>query len=514
MIMSTKKAIFILVLLFLSSLLLSICIVIIYIKKVRTPSKQFPDKTNLIREPAVAGGFYPEDSKELSEAVDRFLKQSEYLPAEGKLKILIVPHAGLEYSGRVAGAGFKQIEKEDFENVILLGASHRSYHNTVAIYGQGSWKTPLGSTPVNEDLSQKLLDNDKKIVFDNAPHKEEHSLEVELIFLQSFLKSFKIVPVLIGQVTEESLNLLAKKIAENLDEKTLLVISSDFSHYPSWETANKVDEKTINSILTGKTENFEKSVADSENQHYPNLDTCACGHNPIKVSLKVAEILNIVDFKKIKYENSGDITKDKSRVVGYAAIGAWSKNNNQTLFLDKNAEEEALTLARETLVKYLSGPNSPNSHNSPKSPELLKPLGAFVTLRKNSQLRGCIGEFEPKEPLYQVIQKMAIAAATEDPRFNPVTKDELKDIKIEISVMTPRQKISDWQKIVLGKHGVVVQSDFRSGTFLPQVATETGWGLEEFLSQLCSQKAGLPANCYKDPKIKLYTFEVQILEEK
>ncbi|MGB9637368.1 MAG: AmmeMemoRadiSam system protein A [Microgenomates group bacterium] len=180
--------------------------------------------------------------------------------------------------------------------------------------------------------------------------------------------------------------------------------------------------------------------------------------------------------------------------------------------ISSKGQKEALTIARKTLEKYLSDRQIPSF--SPKAEVLKKPLGAFVTLKKNKQLRGCIGTFEPKDPLYTVIQKMAIAAATQDPRFFPVSKEELNDIKIEISVLTPKTKINNWRKIKLGKHGVVIQKGFRSGTFLPQVATETGWNLEEFLSQLCTQKAGLPPDCYKDPTVNLYTFKAQIFEER
>jgi len=180
--------------------------------------------------------------------------------------------------------------------------------------------------------------------------------------------------------------------------------------------------------------------------------------------------------------------------------------------LSVSAQSEALKIARKTLGKYLTGGKIPVYH--PRNPQLSQLLGCFVTLRNNHQLRGCIGLFEPKEPLYKVIQKMAIAAATQDPRFPPVTADELKEIKIEISVMSPKKKIDNWQGIKLGKQGVMIQKGPHAGTFLPQVATETGWSLEEFLSQLCTQKAGLPADAYKDPSVNLYTFEAQVFEEK
>jgi len=514
--MSIKNAVIVLVLFFLFSLLLSTCIVLFSINKNKVSLNKSSSGEILKpeRQPAVAGIFYPYDQEKLNKLLDSFLSKAEILPNSGDLKILIVPHAGLEFSGATAGAGFKQLEKSNFSRAILLGASHQVYSNKIALYPKGLWKTPLGEVGVDNDFASKLLDNKENIVADNTPHEKEHSLEVELIFLQKVLKNFKIVPILIGQVSGENLKFLAKKISDNLDENTILIVSSDLSHYPSWQTANEVDNKTINSILSAKVEDFEKTVSEIENQNYPNLATAACGYNPIKVALMVAETLEIKNFKKIKYENSGDTSGNKDRVVGYGAIGAWTKEKPSEEFLNKESQDEALKIARKTLEKYLSSPRSPSSPPSPQSASLLKPLGAFVTLRKNTQLRGCIGEFEPKDPLYLVIQRIAIAAATEDSRFIPVTFDELKDIKIEISVMTPRKKITDWKKIKLGKEGVVTQSGLRSGTFLPQVAQETGWTLEEFLSQLCSQKAGLSPICYKDPNTTLYTFEVQIFAEK
>jgi len=319
------------------------------------------------------------------------------------------------------------------------------------------------------------------------------------------------VPILVGQIDESLIDFLAQKISSVLDEKTLLVVSSDLSHYPSFETANKVDKATIDGILSGKVKTFEQTLQKITKEHYPNLDTCACGENAIKVALKTGEILNITDFKLIKYQNSGNVTEDKGRVVGYGAIGAWSKNEFALSEpLDEKAQKEALKIARETLKNIFS---RKESSSPPLSPSLQKNLGAFVTLRKKGKLRGCIGTFEPKEPLYKVICEMTIAAATGDPRYIPVSAEELNDITIEISVMTPKQKIKDWHKIDLGKHGVVIERGSRSGTFLPQVATETGWSLEEFLRELCTQKAGLEASCYKDPSVILYTFEAQVFEE-
>lgn len=495
--------------LFSLSLLLSYVIVKLH----KMPAKPKNSSQNLPRRPAaVAGSFYPAEAKALKAKIDQLFEEAPTTQKKDNLLILVVPHAGWEYSGLVAAAGFKQLKGKDYERVILLGISHRAFFEGVAVFNQGFWETPLGETLVDEELAKKLVSPKEGIFANTTSHQEEHSLEVQLPFLQTLFPQIKIIPLLIGQANQDTLTSLAQKIADNLNSSTLLLVSSDFSHYPPYEIAKKVDQKTIQAIVSGKAENLEKSLAEAEAQHYPGLETCACGYQAILVALQVAEKFDNFKFEEIKYANSGDLTGEKDRVVGYAAIAGWQRGNPANLMLDEKAQKEALALARQTLETHLSG--QPLSYLSPQSPLLSQPLGAFVTLKKNNELRGCLGEFEPKEPLWQVIQKMTIAAATEDPRFPKVTAEELPDIKIEISVMTPRKKIDDWQKIKLGKEGVVVQYGNRAGTFLPQVALETGWNLEEFLSQLCSQKAGLPPHCFKSPKTNLFVFEVQVLTER
>lgn len=507
------------------------------------PQKQLKTiKDQKIRKPAVAGSFYPGNKEELNTQLNNFFKKTKTVKIEGQPRILIVPHAGIIYSGEVAAWGFKQIEEKNFSRIILLGASHTTWFNHAAIDNNHFWQTPLGKIALDLDFINNLIDH-KKIIPDPSPFVDEHSLEIELIFLQKVLKNFKIVPILISEISEELISVLSQKLAENFDNQTLLVVSTDLSHYPTYEVAVRADESTIKGILSGKKEIFEKTIQEVENAGYPGLETAACGQKAVAIALKLAEILGIQNWQKIYYANSGDISGDYSRVVGYASIiastqgtvnaGGRAPDDAQRRYLkfeerasaggkpaiesgkaslDPFAQKEALQIARKTLEEYLTKKTIPDL--KPQNPSLLKPLGCFTTLRNKSQLRGCIGEFEPDEPLYKVIQKTAINAATRDYRFPPVEASELKDIKIEISVMTPKQKISDWREIKLGKHGVVVQKGLNAGTFLPQVATETGWSLEEFLSHLCAEKAGLPSDCYKDPSTKIFVFEVQVFEEK
>lgn len=470
------------------------------------------EETKMVRLPAVAGAFYPAEKSDLIEQISSFLKKAEPIEIEKYLRILIVPHAGYDYSGQVAAWGFKQLENQGFSKVILLGSSHQVFFKEAAVYNQGRWQTPLGEVEIDEELANTLINQSELIKENLVAHEQEHSLEVELPFLQQVLGDFKMVAILLGQGGEKVLQDLTEAIANNLDEKTLLVISSDLSHYPPYEVANKVDKETIDSILSGEVDKFAQVIERNLNQ--PGVDTCACGAEAIKVGMLVAKKLGIEEIKLINYANSGDISGDQSRVVGYASVGFYSDRKLVTTKdtkLNQKAQKDLLKIARETLESYLKDGKVPEFDVNDE--DLNEKLGAFVTLRKDGNLRGCIGEFEPKEPLYKVVQKKAIDAALNDPRFPPVAFDELKEIEIEISVLSKPEKIDDWKKIQLGKHGVIIRKGLKGGTFLPQVATETGWDLPTFLENLCSQKAGLAKDCYQDSSVNLFTFTAQVFSE-
>jgi len=279
----------------------------------------------IVRKPAVAGSFYPSDKNQLNHQLERFLQQTKTISLSGQLKILVVPHAGIVYSGQTAAWGFKQIENKDYQKIILLGASHIAWFDQAAVFNHGVWMTPLGEVAIDEQLASQIVDDKEKIAADLRPHQMEHDLEVEVIFLQKVLVGFKIVPILVSSPSDRLINHLAKKIGENLDEKTLLIISSDLSHYPGYRLANQVDNKTITSILTGKKQLFENTVKSLEEKNYPGLETVACGYQAIRIGLQVGEKLGL-KWKKIFYENSGDLPAEalakvgKSRVVGYASI--------------------------------------------------------------------------------------------------------------------------------------------------------------------------------------------------
>jgi len=469
------------------------------------------EKKLIIRKPAVAGLFYPKEKDVLLEKIDYFLTKAKKIDLPYSLRILIVPHAGIDYSGQVAAFGFKQIQEKNYKKIILLGVSHHFYFDHAAISASSFWETPLGKVKIDEDLRQKFFDKKEKIIIDENPHLLEHDLEMELIFLQRVLKDFKILPILVSHPSEELVKNLAKKIAQNFDEETLLIASTDLSHYPPYQIANQVDKATIDAILTGKRREFEEKIKALEKKNLPDLDTALCGYEAIKIALVFNELMGGFASRLFFYQNSGDTSGNLAAVVGYASIGFHGELTHNWLSFDNNAKKEALYIARKTLVDYFE--KNKITPFLPKSSYLFQKAGVFVTLRKNGNLRGCIGELKPK-PLYVQLKEVVLKSAFFDPRFSPLTKEELPEIKIEISILSSPKKITDWKKIKLGQHGVVIEGYEKKGVFLPQVAQETGWSLEEFLSHLCVEKTGLSPDCYRDPNVSLFVFEVISFAEK
>ncbi len=466
-----------------------------------------------VREPAVAGQFYQADKEELARQIDGFLAGAEVKKPGGAVLGLVVPHAGYEYSGQVAAWGFKQLKGTDIETVILIGNSHRAYFSGAAVYDKGYFKTPLGEVEIDADLAKKIIDEDKTIKADAAPHKDEHSLEVELPFLQQTLKNFKIVPILMGSGDLSDVEVLAQAISKNIIGKNVLVVaSSDMSHYPLYKDANYADKKTYEAILSGNIDDLENALIALERENLTNAQTFLCAKDAVEVLMSVMQDAGVKDIELLKYLNSGDTAGEKLQVVGYSAIAFYGERFSGEL--NEAEQQKLLEIAKQTVEAYVKTGQTPNLAQTSKA--LNQKLGVFVTLKKGGQLRGCIGNFtnDVDWPLWQNVQKMAIAAAAQDPRFSPVTSDELPDLDYEISVLSSLQKIDDWHKIQLGKHGVEIKSGLRSGVFLPQVAAETGWDLDTFMGQLCFQKAGLSWDCWKNNDTEIYTFTAQVFGAK
>jgi len=461
-----------------------------------------------VREAAVAGKFYPENKTALINDIERFFSQVPASKAKGMITGLIVPHAGYQFSGQVAAAGFKEIIGEEIDTVILVGNSHRERFDGISVYPEGAFMTPLGTVEIDSALATALTKSDPRIRPYKQAHVEEHSLEVELPFLQEALTGFKIVPILFGNSSEDDYKILADAIVKNIKGKNIIVVaSSDLSHYPSYSDAVYSDNKVIKSILTGNPQNFKETIREIERKKLPNEVTCACGDTSIMTLMEVEKILGAKEIKLLSSANSGDVSGDKNRVVGYASIGFFAERRGD--LLNKDEQRELLKIAKDAVELFVA--SGETKKIDVKEPMLNQRLGAFVTLREEGELRGCIGRFSPTDiPLYEVVQQMAISAATKDFRFKPVSKGELKSLSYEISVLSPLQRVANPGDIVLRRDGVKIVKGQNSGVFLPQVAIETGWNFNKFMAELCTQKAGLEPFCWKDKETELYTFTAQV----
>ena len=475
-----------------------------------------------IRKAAVAGGFYPGSKVELTKLVEQMLQQANPPVIKEPIRGIVVPHAGYIYSGQVAAFAYKALENQDIKTVILISNSHTEYFNGISVYKEGSFETPLGLVEIDKDLVSKIMASNPQAIIDRpSAHLQEHALEVQLPFLQRVLKDFKIVPIVFGTDDPALTHILADALKKNIDSKTLIVASSDMSHYPPYGAASAADQQTIQAIQTGQAEVLDATMQRLASERVPNAQTFLCGVSGVRTLLLLSQELGFSNASFLKYANSGDsLFGDKSRVVGYSAfVFTGSKENNPEktqpskgqALLNKDERKELLSIARSTVENYIKTRKIPTF--SPVSKALQQKFGAFVTLTEYDQLRGCIGRFDADIPLYAVISQMAVSAATQDPRFRPVSPEELPKLKYEISILSPMRKIKSAAEIDFGKHGVTVSRGFNHGVFLPQVATETGWTKEQFLSELCTQKAGLPPDCWKDPNVELNVFTAEVFSE-
>ncbi|MBN2407889.1 MAG: AmmeMemoRadiSam system protein B [Elusimicrobia bacterium] len=465
------------------------------------------------RKAAVAGQFYPGNPDVLMKDVDAFL-DTEVKEELGDAHIMgiIVPHAGYMYSGATAGRVFAYLKNRGYGTVILMGSSHNVYLDKPVTCSFGDWATPLGK--VKEDY--KLVDDIVKytgIYINNKVFVPEHSLEVELPFLQRVLKDdFSIVPILVNEFREQKLRDYAAGISRVIGrgKGILIVMSTDMSHYFPARTAAVMDKKVSDALVRYDLESLERIMTDKSGQ------LCGCG--AVMLGLMTLRNLGADTVVQVDYSHSGAATGDNSRVVGYGAYAVYKKEGvdeygqEEKMGYTKEQKTELLKLARNTIQTYVKTGRTLPAVTEDK--ELRERRGVFVTLHKKGQLRGCIGNIFPVNELYTAVRDMAIEAAVHDPRFYPVTEDELDKIDIEISVLTVPEEVDSPDEIVMGRDGVIVKKGFRQGVYLPQVADETGWSRDEFLSSLCHSKAGLPPDAWQQKDTTLMTFQAEVFNEK
>lgn len=461
------------------------------------------------REPAVSGTFYPNNPQVLRKMVGGFLEDAKIdkdtLPT-GKLIGLISPHAGYPYSGPVAGYSYKLLEGLQFDTVIIIGPNHRVWgFGDVSVWDKGFFKTPLGEVPVDTELAGSIIKaNLKKFYFYPQAHMDEHSIEVQLPFLQVVLQDFKIVPIVMGDFSPATCRELADILRKNIGNRKVLVIaSSDLSHDKSYDAAVKMDRLGLGYAVDLKIEELIEAEKDGKTE--------MCGFGPVLTLLYFAKGIGGVKGVLLRYANSGDTTGDKlGRIVGYGAVAFYKEGENMDNPYTKEEKVALLKLARDVIKDYLT--TGRVSEYPVFSERFNEPRGVFVTLQKHGNLRGCIGYIEPIKSLHQAVIDNAINSATQDPRFPPVTEKELGDIQIEISVLSVPREIKGPEEFIVGKHGIIIRKGFYSAVFLPQVAPEQGWTREETLAHLCL-KAGLPPDEWKKPGMRFFVFTADVFSE-
>ncbi|HVU47781.1 MAG TPA: AmmeMemoRadiSam system protein B [Terracidiphilus sp.] len=479
-----------------------------------------------LRPAGAAGVFYPADPAELTAMMDKMLPQASTQTVDGQIVAVVAPHAGYEYSGPVAAYTYAALKGHRYARVVVIAPSHYEAFDFASVYDGDGYVTPLGTVPVDKIFARELAKMSTSIQLSERGHKAtrhgaEHAIEVQLPWLQHVLGSFTLVPVVMGDQSYQSsraLGIALEKLIreEHLRNKenpgqaagdTLIVASSDLSHYHTYAEAEKIDHKTLSALeawdYLNMSRNFETRIWE------------ACGGAPIVAAMIAAERLGANRAQVLDYANSGDVTGDRTRVVGYSAdifVQAQDGKPIEPLFsLNEHEEETLLSLAhksveRAVLDRKLYEPSTTNDAM------LDQERGVFVTLREAGRLRGCIGYVSAVKPLYEAVRDTAALAAIRDPRFHPVAADELSQLEYEISVLSPLQHVLDVKEIDVGRHGLLIKNGDHEGLLLPQVAVEQHWDRNRFLQETC-KKSGLSPDCWMDSDTDIFCFTALAFRE-
>ncbi len=473
------------------------------------------------RQPVALGKFYSAHAERLEEEIKQMVKEARSavsinLPDNDKLRALIAPHAGYVFSGTVSASAFMLLKDiKPRKKVFLIGSSHHTDFDGSSIYSIGDYMTPFGKVKVAKELATELIGQSSIFEFVQAAHAHEHSLEVMLPFIQYYWQNnFELVPIIIATHRIDTCKKIAEELLPWFTSDNLFVISTDLSHYPSYNDAVQIDNQTVRAVLSGKAERLIEQIEKNKNQHIPNLATSMCGWTSVLTLLYILEEAENSAIFPILYKNSGDAGSfaEKDRVVGYQSLAVYSKNNvdNEKFNLSERDKKDMLQVARDSIQHYIQHGEKfkPDSLNF--SDNLQKPCGAFVSIYLNGALKGCIGRMNPgTSPLVDIIADVAVSSAFYDNRFTPLKKHEINNLEIEISVLTPLKNIKSVDEIELGKHGIYIKKGIHTGTFLPQVANETNWTKEEFLGHCSKNKAGIGWDGWKDAE--LFTYEAIVI---
>lgn len=475
------------------------------------------------RQPVAAGRFYSSDRETLRRDLQKLFTECRKPEGVIHARAIISPHAGYVFSGRIAASAFSATPRDaGYKNIFLIGSSHVMAFEGASVYNTGDFVTPLGKISVNRQIADMLKKEYKVFDYPTSAHIQDHCLEVQVPMIQHYYTSApSIVPIIIGTSSSSTIKKIAEALRQYFTEENLFVISSDFSHYPSYEDGKAVDKATAEALVSGDPSVFLSALRKNSTRNINGLATSMCGWTAGLMLLYLAEGQENLEFRRIDYCNSGDSPYgSKNEVVGYHAIVLDERkdknekrgNEGEEFNFTEKEREILFDIARRSIMSMLYDARRYTPDASKMTDALKKPYGAFVTLKIDGVLRGCIGRFVSDKPLYMVVGESAISSALEDPRFPALTKSEYEKTDIEITVLGPMRKISDISEIKLGRHGIYIKKDLRAGTMLPQVATEYGWSVEEFLGYTSRDKAGIGWDGWKNADI--YIYEGMVLEEK
>lgn len=460
-----------------------------------------------IRHPVIAGKFYPADKSSLANMLDSLLEQAEEVEISGPPLALVSPHAGFIFSGPTAAVGYRLLrDYSQIKTAVIIGFKHQIDYKGIAIWDKGGWQTPLGISEIDTDLASAIRKGSKYIASGESYFNGEHSLETQLPFLQYINPEIKIVPLQIGLQEKKMIAELVRVVPEAIGERedVIIIASTDLTHYKSRSECREIDKRTAGYIRELKG----RELWQAEENGVIEM----CGAGPTAAAIEIAKKLGANSAKILRRSDSGEFSGNTSNVVSYLSAVIYHEEHESPdeatdeAYLSPDERQVLLNIARESIEAWLAG--RPVPEFDPPQGVLTDDGAAFVTINKNHRLRGCIGYTEAFMPLYQAVSSCAVKAASEDPRFPRLAGDEYPEIELEISVLTPLQKINDIDQIEVGKHGLMIQKGPYRGLLLPQVATSYGWSRIEFLDHTC-QKAGLNPGCWKDDcKIMVFSAEV------
>jgi len=467
-----------------------------------------------VRPADCAGRWYPGDPAALTTHIDGLLVKTPAPPTAERPLAVISPHAGYQFSGPAAAAGYRCLKGHTYTRVIVLAFSHASagqYRGVDAPRELTAYDTPLGAVPIDRKVCDALL---KTSLFESRPgiHRREHSLELQLPFLQRVLGSFTLVPLLVGRMSPQDYAEAAKEIVPWCDDDTLLVASSDFTHF-----GRRFEYEPFKEDVPNKLRELGDQAAapilrcdfDGFAEHLSKTKDTICGRGPISLLLRILSMQGGAKGTRAAFDTSGQMNGDWTNSVTYQSIVFTHRPGT----VDAESRRELLALARRTVTAHLRG-EAPPKVDADKLPAGLRADGAcFVTLENEGRLRGCIGNMVAGGPLYKAVIDNAVKACR-DRRFvsNPVTAAELAQLHIEISALTPMKRVAQTSEIIVGRDGILIASGRRRGVLLPQVASRRGWTREEFLAQTC-RKAGLPLDAWKQRGTKIHCFQAEVFGE-